>query len=72
MAWDKRGLTPNFDRLAHQGLLFTNAYASGTRTVRGLGAIVTSMPPIPSEGIMKRPGCENIANWGEVLKENGC
>ncbi len=68
---DKRGLTPNFDRLAKQGLLFANAYASGTRTVRGLGAIVTSMPPIPSEGIMKRPGCENIANWGEVLKKKG-
>ena len=68
---DKRGLTPNFDRLSRQGLLFANAYASGTRTVRGLGAIVTSMPPIPSEGIMKRPGCENIANWGEVLKKKG-
>ncbi len=68
---DKRGLTPNFDRLSRQGILFANAYASGTRTVRGLGAIVTSMPPIPSEGIMKRPGCENIANWGEVLKQKG-
>ncbi len=68
---DKRGLTPNFDRLAKQGLLFTNAYASGTRTVRGLGAIVCSMPPIPSEGIMKRPGSENIANWGDVLRAKG-
>jgi phosphoglycerol transferase MdoB-like AlkP superfamily enzyme len=68
---DKRGLTPNFDRLSHKGLLFANAYASGTRTVRGLGAIVTSMPPIPSEGIMKRPGSEGMANWGEVLKGKG-
>ena len=68
---DKRGLTPNFDRLSRQGILFANAYASGTRTVRGLGAIVTSMPPIPSEGIMKRPGSENIANWGEVLQKKG-
>ncbi|NOX25573.1 MAG: LTA synthase family protein [Deltaproteobacteria bacterium] len=68
---DKRGLSPNFDRLARQGLLFANTYASGTRTVRGLGALVTSMPPIPSEGIMKRPGCENIANWGAVLQKKG-
>ncbi len=68
---DKRGLTPNFDRLAGQGLLFANAFASGTRTVRGLEAIVTSLPPIPSEGIIKRPGSWPIANWGEVLHRQG-
>jgi hypothetical protein len=66
-----RGLTPNFDRLAQEGLLFANAYASGTRTVRGLGAIVTSLPPIPSEGIIKRPGSWPIANWGEVMHRHG-
>lgn len=68
---DRQGLTPNFDRLAGQGLLFTNTYASGTRTVRGLEAIVTSLPPIPSEGIIKRPGSWPIANWGEVLRRQG-
>jgi phosphoglycerol transferase MdoB-like AlkP superfamily enzyme len=67
----KPDLTPNFDRLAQEGLLFTNAYASGTRTVRGLGAIVTSLPPIPSEGIIKRPGSWPIANWGEVMRRQG-
>lgn len=68
---DSRGLTPNFDRLSTQGLLFKNAFATGTRTVRGLEAISTSFPPIPSESIVKRPGNENIANWGEVLKRHG-
>lgn len=68
---DDRGLTPNFDRLSSQGLLFANAFASGTRTVRGLEAIVTSMPPIPSEGIIKRPGSWPMANWGEVLSRLG-
>jgi len=68
---DSRGLTPNFDRLAGQGLLFANAFASGTRTVRGLEAIVTSLPPIPSESIIKRPGSWPIANWGEVLHRQG-
>ncbi len=68
---DDRGLTPNFDRLAGQGMLFANAYASGTRTVRGLEAIVTSMPPIPSEGIIKRPGSWPMANWGELLQRHG-
>lgn len=68
---DSRNLTPNFDRLAGQGLLFANAFASGTRTIRGLEAIVTSLPPIPSEGIIKRPGSWPIANWGEVLHRQG-
>jgi len=68
---NQRGLTPNFDRLASQGLLFANAFATGTRTVRGLEAIVTSLPPIPSESIIKRPGSWPIAHWGEVLGRQG-
>ena len=68
---DTRGLTPSFDQLSSQGVLFANTYAGGTRTVRGLSAIVTSMPPIPSEGIMKRPGSEDMANWGGVLRRRG-
>ncbi|WP_187426745.1 LTA synthase family protein [Geothermobacter ehrlichii] len=64
-------LTPNIDRLARKSLFFTRAYASGTRTVRGLEAISCSFPPIPSEAIVKRPGSENIANWGKVMKQHG-
>ncbi|MCC7410107.1 MAG: LTA synthase family protein [Gammaproteobacteria bacterium] len=64
-------LTPEFDRLAHEGMLFTRAYATGTRTVRGLEAIVCSFPPIPSESILKRPGYEHVANWGEVMRRQG-
>ncbi len=66
-----QGLTPNFDRLSEQGLLFTHAYATGTRTVRGLEAIATSLPPIPSESIIKRPGNERLANWGQVMRDSG-
>lgn len=68
---DSRGLTPNFDRLSREGLLFANAYATGTRTVRGLEAISASFPPIPSESIVKRPGSEGIATWGRVMAEQG-
>ena len=32
-------LTPNLDRLGKEGLLFTDLYATGTRTVRGLEAV---------------------------------
>ncbi|HUR40432.1 MAG TPA: LTA synthase family protein [Verrucomicrobiae bacterium] len=68
---DVRGLTPEFDALAKQGLLFTHAYATGTRTVRGLEAISASFPPIPSESILKRPGGDHIATWGSVMRELG-
>jgi len=68
---DVRGLTPEFDALAQQGLLFTHAYATGTRTVRGLEAISASFPPIPSESILKRPGGDHVATWGSVMRELG-
>jgi phosphoglycerol transferase MdoB-like AlkP superfamily enzyme len=67
----RRRLTPSFDDLAQRGLLFTQAYATGTRTVRGLEAIVASFPPIPSVAILRRPGSDGIATWGGVLRERG-
>lgn len=63
--------SPRLDGLAKQGLFFTRAYASGTRTVRGLEAITASFPPIPSESIVKRPGNEHLATWGAVMRDNG-
>lgn len=68
---DGRGLTPSFDRLGREGLLFRNAFATGTRTVRGLEAITLSFPPIPSESVLKRPGSERLVSWGEVMNRLG-
>jgi len=68
---DDRGLTPAFDSLSQQGLLFRHAYATGTRTVRGLEAITASFPPIPSVSIVKRPGGDHVANWGGVMRARG-
>lgn len=64
-------LTPELDKLAKQGIFFNQAYATGTRTVRGLEAITVSFPPIPSESIIKRPGNDHMATWGRVMRENG-
>lgn len=66
-----RGLTPNIDRLATQSLMFTRAFATGTRTVRGLEALTASLPPIPSESIVKRKGNQDIATWGAVMNRAG-
>lgn len=67
----ERDWTPLFDKYSKQGLKFTNMYASGTRTVRGLEAITASIPPIPSTSILHRPGNAGIANWGSVMRHLG-
>ncbi len=53
-----KGLTPNLDRFAREGLKFTNAYATGTRTVRGLEAASVGTPPVPGQSIVRRPDNE--------------
>lgn len=64
-------LTPQIDLLASKGLLFTNAYASGTRTVRGLEALALSIPPTPGQSLVKRPANENLFSLGHVFKTKG-
>ena len=66
-----RGLTPNLDRLAAEGLLFTRLYATGTRTVRGLEALTLSLPPTPGNSIVKRPDNASLFTIGEVFNEKG-
>lgn len=68
---DKRGLTPALDRLSEKGMLFTHAYATGTRTVRGMEAVSASFPPVPGESIVKRPHNEGMFNWSTVMAKNG-
>jgi phosphoglycerol transferase MdoB-like AlkP superfamily enzyme len=70
-AFGGRGLTPNLDRLAAEGLLFTNVYATGTRTVRGLEALALSVPPTPGHSIVKRPGSAGLFTAGEVFRRKG-
>jgi phosphoglycerol transferase MdoB-like AlkP superfamily enzyme len=68
---DRRGLTPVLDNLAEKSMLFTRAYATGTRTVRGMEAVSASFPPVPGESIVKRPHNEGMFNWSTVMAKNG-
>jgi phosphoglycerol transferase MdoB-like AlkP superfamily enzyme len=67
----KRDLTPFFDSYARKALWFRHTYASGTRTVRGLEALASSIPPIPTVSILRRPRNENVATWGAVMRSLG-
>ena len=64
-------LTPNLDRLAGEGLLFTRLMATGTRTVRGLEAVSLGTPPVPGQAIVRRPSNEHLATIGELLARQG-
>jgi len=67
----KADLTPNLDSLAEESLFFTNLYATGTRTTRGLEAILLSLPPTPGQSLVKRPNNENLFSLGSVLASRG-
>lgn len=66
-----KNVTPNLDALASKSLFFTNLYASGTRTVRGLEALSLSVPPTPGQSIVKRPDNENLFSLGSVFGGKG-
>lgn len=68
---NEAGLTPNLDRLGREGLLFTNLYATGTRTVRGLEAVTLSVPPTPGQSILRRPHNENLFSLGYIFQDRG-
>jgi phosphoglycerol transferase MdoB-like AlkP superfamily enzyme len=66
-----KNITPRLDELAQNGLLFTQLYATGTRTVRGLEALSLGTPPIPGQSIVRRPNNDGLATLGEVLRPQG-
>lgn len=51
----EKGITPNFDSLTREGILFSNIYASGDRTDRGLVAVLSGYPSIPRANVMEVP-----------------
>ncbi len=67
----KEDITPFMDQWFNEGLLFTNFYAVGTRTVRGLEALTLSIPPTPGQSIVKRPDNQNLFTLGYVLQQRG-
>ncbi|HQN64716.1 MAG TPA: LTA synthase family protein [Methylophilus sp.] len=46
-------VTPNLEKLKSQGIWFTQLYATGTRSVRGIEAVVTGFQPTPADSTVK-------------------
>jgi len=64
-------LTPFLDSIADRGVLFTDMYATGTRTVRGMEALSLSIPPTPGNSIVRRRDNNNLFCIGTVFKQAG-
>ncbi|NBI51319.1 LTA synthase family protein [Photobacterium alginatilyticum] len=46
-------LTPNLDGLMQEGWNFTRMYSTGTRSIRGIEAVITGFSPTPSRAVVK-------------------
>lgn len=68
---NSKELTPHLDSLACQSIFFTNMYSTGTRTVRGMEALVLSVPPTPGTGLVRKPDSENLFTIGTVFQQAG-
>lgn len=65
-------LTPNLDKLMTQGWNFSNLYATGTRSVRGIEAVITGFTPTPSRSVVKLDKSQrNFFTIAKLLKKNG-
>ncbi|MGR8949352.1 MAG: LTA synthase family protein, partial [Gammaproteobacteria bacterium] len=48
-----RALTPNLERLSADGWWFENMYATGTRSVRGIEAVLAGFLPTPGRSVVR-------------------
>lgn len=52
---DGKEITPNINRLKKEGIFFSNIYASGDRTHKGMSAIFSGYPALPNTSIIRFP-----------------
>ncbi|WP_111306758.1 LTA synthase family protein [Confluentibacter sediminis] len=68
---NQSNITPTLDSLANNSIFFTNIFATGTRTVRGMEAITLSIPPTPGRSIVKRKNDTGLFTIGEIFNQQG-
>ena len=65
-------LTPNIDRLSNEGIWFENLYATGTRSVRGIEAVISGFLPTTARSVVKQPKSQNgFFTIASALKSQG-
>ncbi|MFC5270197.1 LTA synthase family protein [Adhaeribacter terreus] len=71
-AGGEKGVTPELDKLAQEGILFRNFYASGDRSEKGLVALLSGYPVQTTTSIIKIPRkTEKLPHLAHTLKNAG-
>lgn len=67
-----RGVTPNLDRLAAEGISFSRFYANSVRTDRAITAILSGLPAQPTMTVMDVPHISNsLPSMALSLQKHG-
>jgi phosphoglycerol transferase MdoB-like AlkP superfamily enzyme len=67
-----KGITPNFNELCREGILFTNCYANGDRTDKGIISVLNGYPGHPKDAIINYPKkTESLPYLNTDLKRTG-
>jgi phosphoglycerol transferase MdoB-like AlkP superfamily enzyme len=65
-------VTPNINRYSKEGILFSQFYASGTRTDKAMPAILDGYPAQPAQSIIKEPKkSQSLPSLVKILAGNG-
>lgn len=65
-------VTPNIERLKEEGIWFEQLYATGTRSVRGIEAVVTGFQPTPADSTVKLSlSQKNFFSLAGLLEKQG-
>lgn len=65
-------VTPNLEKLKDQGVWFEQLYATGTRSVRGIEAVITGFAPTPADSTVKLSKSQkNFFTLAALLEKRG-
>lgn len=64
--------TPELEKLAKDGIWFERLYATGTRSVRGIEAVISGYLPTPAQSVVKLSNSQhNFSTIASVLQSEG-
>lgn len=72
IAQNNYSVTPTLDKIAREGMLFTNFYANGQRSLEGITSIFTGITqPVGFENLGEGLELYNPSYLGKIAKKNG-
>ncbi|MEO5563865.1 MAG: sulfatase-like hydrolase/transferase [Chitinophagaceae bacterium] len=69
---ENQEVTPQFNRLKQEGIYFSNVYATGDRTNKGVPGILSGYPAMPNTTVIHSPGkSAKLKVLSHVFKDRG-